>query len=369
MTAVPDLDGLMRRTPRHAPIRPPASNPTAASLGFRMPGEFEPQSSVWLAWPGVTTRVWADTPALLDEFTQLARTIGRYETVRVVVDPAFADECAGRLGPGYEPLVQPVDDIWIRDTGPTFVVGKDGALGGVAWHFNVWGDKFDGYERDAELAAHITRAAGARAFAAGLITEGGALHVDGAGTVVVTDSALLNSNRNPGLTRREAEEHLNAALGTRQVIWLPGGSDGDSITDGHVDGLMTFVKPGVVLCSTTDDTAHPRHREYRESLDCLRRARDARGRTLEVIPVALPRSLPSHSRHFCAAYVNCLIVNDAVVIPEFGDACADAAARRTFEAVFGDRVVASVRIDAVASGGGGIHCITQQQPAATLEDF
>jgi agmatine deiminase len=252
------LDRMMRRSPRQPPIRPRASTPTPAALGYRMPAEFERQSGVWLAWPGVTTRLWAETAVLLDQFTALARTIRRHAAVYIAVDPAFADECAGRLGPDYALFVLPVDDIWMRDTGPTFLIGEQGAMGAVGWHFNVWGDKFDGYEQDTALAGHITRAAGARAFAAGLITEGGALHVDGDGTVVVTESALLNPNRNPGLTRRDAEEFLNASLGTRQVIWLPGGSGGDSITDGHVDGLMTFVKPGVALCTTSDDPAHPR---------------------------------------------------------------------------------------------------------------
>ena len=323
---------------------------------------------MWLAWPGKTTRVWADTASLIDEFTTLARVIGRHEAVHIVVDPAFADECAGQLGPEFQCHVLPVDDIWMRDTGPSFLVGAHGTLGAVVWNFNTWGDKFDGYERDAGLARRIVRVAGVREFTAGLIAEGGALHVDGEGTVVVTESALLNANRNPGLMRREAEELLNSSLGTHKVIWLPGGTTGDSITDGHVDGLMTFVRPGVALFNLTDDPAHPRYHEYRENLRCLQLSTDGRGRRLDIIPVGMPHDLASRSRHFCAAYVNCLIVNGAVLIPEFGDDRSDASARATFRAAFGDRDVVSLRIDAIASGGGGIHCITQQQPAATTQD-
>lgn len=364
-----DFDGAMRRRPRSPPMRPAATTPIAADLGFRMPGEFERQSCVWLAWPGATARRWSDEPSLLAECSALARAVRAYEPVRIAVDPQFLDECAGHLGPGFQMHVLPVDDIWIRDTGPSFIVDGRGTLGAALWNFNTWGDKFDGYEQDARLAARIAGIAGAREFTAGVITEGGAVHVDGAGTVVATESALLNSNRNPQFSRREVEEGLNASLGTRKVIWLPGGTAGDTITDGHVDGLMTFVKPGAAIVNYSDDITHPRYHEFKENLRSLQLARDAAGRTLDILEVAMPRELPSRSRHFCATYVNCLILNGAVLIPEFGDERYDATARSAFQTAFSARSIASLRIDAIAAGGGGIHCITQQQPAPTSQAF
>jgi agmatine deiminase len=358
-----DFDAMMRRARRVAPKAPLPSAPSAAQSGFRMPGEFEPQACVWLAWPGATSRQWADEPSLLAEWSGLADAIHRFEPVNIVVDPRYAAECAARMGSQYRCCALPVDDIWIRDTGPSFLLDGRGRLGAVLWNFNTWGGKFDGYERDARLAGELAGALEARQFIAGLIAEGGGLHVDGEGTVVATESALLNPNRNPGMTKAQVESALHAALGTAKVIWLPGEASGDSITDGHVDGLMTFARPGAALFHVSDDRSDPKYHDIMDKLKALQLATDARGRTLEVLTVARPRRLPSASPHFCASYVNCLIVNGAVLIPEFGDADYDQRARAAFERAFPGRTVVALRIDTIAEGGGGIHCISQQQPA------
>jgi agmatine deiminase len=327
-----------------------------------MPAEFEPHACLWMAWPGPATRSWAD-PAIVADFLQLAASVRRFEKVRIVVAPADRDAATSALGPGVEIFEAPLDDIWIRDSGPTFVVRKDGGLAATTWSFNGWGDKFDGYEADKSLAPRIAAAAGAaRTFVAPIITEGGALHVDGQGTVVVTESAVLNSNRNPGLTRAEVESGLSGWLGTRKVVWIPG-ERRDSITDGHIDGLMTFVRPGAALFEVSDDPAHPRYHLLREQARALELATDANGRRIEVSLLKAPRELPNHSPDFCGIYVNCLILNDAVLIPAFGDPASDSAALGTFRNAFKDRQIVQLRIDAICAGGGGIHCVTQQQPA------
>ena len=267
------------------------------------------------------------------------------------------------LGPGFDLLEAAVDDIWLRDSGPTFLAGPGGSLAATTWSFNTWGDKFDGYDADRVLAPRVAAACGARTFTAPIITEGGALHVDGQGTVVVTESALLNANRNPGLTRAEVEAGLNGWLGTEKVVWIPG-ERWDSITDGHIDGLMTFVRPGAALFEVSADSAHPRYHLLREQARALELATDARGRRIEVRLLTAPRELPSESPHFCGIYVNCLILNDAVLIPAFGDRAADSAALAVFRDSFRGRQVVPLRIDAICAGGGGIHCVTQQEPAA-----
>ena len=156
---------------------------------------------------------------------------------------------------------------------------------------------------------------------------------------------------------------LHASLGTTKVIWLPGGLEpAFSITDGHVDGIMTFVKPGLALFNVSDDAAHPNFHELNDNLRALQLATDARGRKLDIMAVAQPREVPSTARHFCARYVNCLIVNGAVLLPEFADVRYDERARAVFSAAFAGRSIVPLRIDAIAEGGGGIHCITQQQP-------
>jgi agmatine deiminase len=335
-----------------------------ARLGYRMPGEFEPHARLWLAWPGATTRSWAD-PAILANLRALARAARRFQKVSVAVDPAYRDEAATLLGPGFEFLEVQVDDIWVRDSGPTFLAGPDRGLAATTWSFNGWGDKFDGYAADKALAPFIAAAAGARAFVAPLITEGGALHVDGQGTVVVTESAVLNANRNPGLTRAEVEAGLNGWLGTHKVVWIPG-ERWDSITDGHVDGLMTFVRPGVALFEVSDDPAHPRYHLLKEQARALGLATDARGRRIEVSLLKAPRELPNASPDFCGIYVNCLILNGAVLIPAFGERSSDAAALATFAGAFRDRQIVQLRVDAICAGGGGIHCVTQQEPAPGL---
>jgi agmatine deiminase len=328
-----------------------------------MPAEFEPQARLWLAWPGMTTRRWAD-PAITANCRDLALAVRHFESVAVAVDPAFRDEATAMLGPDIALFAAPVDDIWVRDSGPTFLVHRDGALAATTWSFNAWGDKFDGYAADKALAPRIAAGAGARAFAAPIITEGGALHVDGQGTVVVTESAVLNANRNPGLTRAEVEAGLNGWLGTTTVVWIPG-ERWDSITDGHIDGLMTFVRPGAALFEVSDDPAHPRYHLLKEQARALALATDARGRRIEVSLLKAPRELPTEAPGFCGIYVNCLLINGAVLIPAFGDAVADAAARAAFADAFKERRVVQLRVDAICAGGGGIHCVTQQEPAAT----
>ena len=359
----PAAAGIARRPPRDPVVRPVPSADTPAQLGYRMPAEFERHARLWLAWPGATTRSWAD-PAITGNCRDLARAARRFEPVAVAVDPAYRDEAAAMLGPDIELVVAPVDDIWVRDTGPTFLVRPDGGRAATTWSFNGWGDKFDGYTADKALAPLIAAAAGARTFAAPIITEGGALHVDGQGTVVVTESAVLNANRNPGMARAEVEAGLNGWLGTSKVVWIPG-ERWDSITDGHVDGLMTFVRPGAALFEVSDDPAHPRYHLLKEQARALALASDARGRRIEVSLLKAPRELPSDAPDFCGIYVNCLMINGAVLIPAFGDSVADAAARATFAAAFKDRQIVQLRVDAVCRGGGGIHCVTQQEPVAT----
>jgi agmatine deiminase len=354
---------LERLTSPAPPQRPAPSATSPAALGFRMPGEFQRQACVWMAWPGARTRGWADPAAITAAIARIAHAISRFEKVRVAVDPEFHAEAAAALGANIEIMPMPVDDIWARDSGPSFLLDARGGLAASTWNFNAWGNKFAGHEADITLAARIAAARGVPSYASSIITEGGALHVDGEGTLVATESSILNDNRNRGLARSEVEEGLKAWLGVDQVIWIPGESE-DSITDGHIDGLMTFVRPGAALFEVTDDTSYPTYHVLKEQLRALELATDARGRRIEVQVLKRPRELPSESEDFCGIYVNCLIVNGAVLIPAFGDLEADAAAARVFASAFPGREIVALRIDAICEGGGGIHCVTQQEPAS-----
>ena len=345
-------------SPRHRPV---ASSSTPTTLGYRMPGEFEPHACTWLSWPGATSRAWADAGAITAEIVAVANAIRRFEPVRVAVDPEFLAEAVHQLGPDFELVVIPVDDIWTRDSGPTFLVGPNGTLAATTWNFNAWGNKFDQHGKDALLAQRIASCVDAPSFAASIVAEGGGLHVDGEGTVVVTESSILHPNRNPGMSRAEVELALHGWLGTSKVIWIPGKAH-DAITDGHIDGLMTFVRPGVALFELSDDSSDPHHHIFKEQLRALELATDARGRHIEIALLKSPAKYPNDAPDFCGVYVNCLILNGAVLLPAFGDRKADAVAVEVFARAFPDRRTVQIRIDAIAAGGGGIHCITQQQP-------
>ncbi|MBS0374605.1 MAG: agmatine deiminase family protein [Proteobacteria bacterium] len=345
------------------PARPVSAPRSPASLGYRMPGEFEPHDATWLAWPGEVTRAWAEPEAITRTVAALAHAVRRFEPVRVAVDPAFLGEAQALLDPAVETITMPVDDIWIRDSGPTFLRASDGALAASLWNFNAWGEKVDGHDADRTLAARLAASRGVPGYAAPLVTEGGALHVDGAGTAIVTESALLNPNRNPGLSRADLEAGLRGWLGVEKVLWLPGERH-DTITDGHVDGLLTFIRPGALLFESAADPADPLAPLLAEQRRFLAQATDARGRRLEILDLVRPPRRSSWSPDFCAIYVNCLLVNGGVLVPAFGDAAADARAVDTFRRAFPERAVLALAVDAICAGGGGIHCVTQQQPAS-----
>lgn len=333
------------------------------ALGFRMPGEFDRQQRTWLAWPGPTTRAWAPPDEITGAIARIANAIVRYQPAAVVVNEANVADARGLLDPRVELVLAPVDDIWIRDTGPSFVRNAAGSLAAISWNFNAWGGKFQDHVHDRTLATRLTRHLGFRQFVAPIVTEGGALHVDGDGTAIVTESALDNPNRNAGRARADIESALREGLGVVKVLWLPGERH-DSITDGHVDGLLTYIEPGRLLFETSDDPTHPLHRLLLEQRRYLELATDARGRRLELVSLTRPRIASDANPHFCGIYVNCLILNGAVLVPAFGDGVRDEAAQRAFRASFPGRDIVPLVVDAICAGGGGIHCVTQQQPAA-----
>ena len=307
---------------------------------------------------------------VIGELAHIARAIALFEPLHVAVDPAHLEE-ARRLMPANAALhPMPVDDHWMRDTGPTFVLDDALTLHALRWNFNGWGHKMRPMpDADPTLAARVALALGADTSAAPLVAEGGSLHVDGEGTLIVTQTSILNPNRNPGMTRREAEAAFRHWLGVTQIVWLPG-SQLDTITDGHVDGVASFVRPGVLL-ATSADGDDEWSREARENLRALHLARDARGRRFDIglLPApdfdVLPASV-ADDPDFAPEYVNFYLPNGGVVMASFGDPAADAHARDIVQRAFPDRRVVQVPLRGIARRGGGIHCCTQQQPAARI---
>jgi agmatine deiminase len=230
----------------------------------------------------------------------------------------------------------------------------------VDWRFNAWGGNYADYGDDAELARRLIESLGLPRFEAPLVLEGGAFHVDGDGTLLTTEQCLLNPNRNPDLDRGQIEELLRDYLGVRQIVWLGEGYEQDE-TDGHIDEIAFFARPGTVVALTTDDTGDSNYKAFQDNLDRLKSARDAAGRELEVIPLRQPARRDENGVRLTLSYTNLYIANGGVVMPAFEDA-ADDEAFRTIRKLFPDRTVIQIPALDIVRGGGGIHCITQQQP-------
>jgi len=332
----------------------------------RMPAEWEPHTQTWLAWPH-NADTWIDC---LDdaqrEFEGLVRAIAGFEPVRVLArSTEHRQEIERRLEDPEttHPIaveIVPTDDAWLRDTGPTFVQAEDGSLRAIDWIFNAWGGKYAPWDRDARVAAQIAKLAGVEHQPSRLTLEGGALEVDGEGTLLATRSSVLDADRNPELGEAEVEEELRTCLGVRRTVWLEGSLSGDD-TDGHIDNLVRFVAPARVVCAMAGAPAHP----DRESLLALRAtleaARDAKGRPLEVIELPLPTTLEHHGAPLPASYANFLIVNGGVIVPVF-HVDDDARALEILRKCFPSRRLAPVPCATLVRGFGGPHCLSQQQP-------
>jgi len=351
--------------------------------GFRMPGEFEAHAGCWMLWPerGDNWRLGAKPAQQC--FVAIATAIARFEPVTMGVSRVHYEDARHQLPDAIRVVEMAHDDAWMRDVGPTFVVhDQRGLVAGVDWGFNAWGGLDGGlyfpWHDDDLVAGKVLEIAGADRYRAPLVLEGGSIHVDGEGTLLTTEECLLNPNRNPSLSRAEIEACLRGYLAVERIVWLPRGVYLDE-TDGHVDNLCCFARPGVVLLSWTDDPDDPVYAICREARVILEKARDACGRPFEVHPVQQPGPLFQTAEEsaglaysssakprrpgdrLAGSYINFYIANGGVVMPLLDEA-RDATAVAAVQACFPDREVVGVPAREVLLGGGNIHCITQQQP-------
>lgn len=336
----------------------------AGATGWRLPDEAEPHARTWMAF-GPSQAIWGRRllPGARQSLARLANTIVRHEPVTLLVRPQEMALARGMVDARVTLLACPLDDLWVRDSGPLFVTHARGDKAAVDLNFNGWGNK-QAHARDAAVAAFVARQAGARRLVAPLVLEGGGIEVDGQGTAILTESCTLNANRNPGVSKAQFEDRLMPLLGLRKIIWLPG-IRGQDITDGHVDFYARFAAPGVVLAAQDDDPDSFDHEVTQRHLELLRSATDAQGRKLRVLPLRAPETLRLRrpGKDFAAGYIGYYACNGAIVMQSFGDAVADADARRTLAAAYPGRTVEQIDFDGVAMGGGTIHCATQQEPA------
>ena len=333
--------------------------------GYYMPAEWAPHARTWMQWP-CRLQAWGSPEALArarQAYGHVARAIAKFEPVTMVVRPQDKAEAGLVLGSKIQVFESAIDDSWARDSGPTFLVDGKGGHAGIQWRFNSWGTKYVPFDSDASVATRILKSLDVKTYAGPLTVEGGALHVDGVGTLLVTEQCLLNENRNPELTRQQIEARLALYLGVMRIIWLGDGLKEDE-TDGHVDNIACFAPGGRVLLAMPKERSDPNYHAMADNLMRLHDAVDAKGKKLEVVELPLPREV--RARHDGSrvemSYINFYLPNGGLVMPAFG-APEDEEARAILADVFPDREIVQVDANDIVEGGGGIHCITQQQPA------
>ncbi|MFD7452868.1 agmatine/peptidylarginine deiminase [Kitasatospora sp. NPDC059827] len=328
-----------------------------------VPADDVPHARTWMSWPS-RRGVWGlRLGGVQEDIALIARTIAQFEPVVMCApDDYTADKARSWCGPSVEVITAiPTDDLWMRDIAPVFRRDGHGGLEAVVLNFNGWGNKQVHYD-DARAAERIAAHRGLRHSYADFVGEGGAVETDGDGTVMATESSLVNKNRNRGMSRDEIEDAVLEAYGADKMIWLPG-IKGEDITDDHVDVTSRFIRPGVVMVQLPPaDRNDSWARDAREQFAILSAATDARGRRLQVIPVHGPDTVRSRSSKFVDSYLNFVLVNGGVITAQFGDAYKDAAARDALAAAFPGRHVVQLDVDRLMTGGGGIHCSTMQEP-------
>lgn len=328
-----------------------------AALGYAMPPEWAAHEGCLMAFPCRRGLYGSGgLAAARRAYARLAHAIGEFEPVTMVVAPRHEKTARRMLSASVEILPLPLDDAWMRDSGPTYLVHREsGEVAGVDWLFNAWGGKYRPCDRDDAVAAALLRRQRRRRFLAPLVMEGGSFHVNGGGVAMTTEQCLLHKNRNPRLEKGDIENLLRGYLGARAVLWLAGDRRDDE-TDGHVDNIACFGSERLVLLMADDSDSMLAENRRR-----LRQARLPDGGSYDIIPLPRPQ-LAESGDDLLASYVNFYFANGAIVMPSFGVA-EDARARSVLAEAFPSRRIAVVDAVDIVRGGGGIHCVTQQIPA------
>lgn len=359
LTAVGAALAAVQGSAGAAPVRRPAAGT------YRVPIEDVRHTRTWMAWPD-STAIWGRgaLAGIQADIALIARTIARYEPVVMLANSASAAKARSQCGTSVTVISSiPVDDCWMRDTGPVFRTDGAGGLDAVGLNFNGWGGK-QAHAKDALVAERIAAYTGVPFTYAEFVGEGGAIEQDGVGTLMATRSSLLNRNRNPGMAERTLTAEMCEAYGASKVIWFDG-VYGQDITDDHVDATSRFLAPGEALVQmplATDNDVYAK--DARQQHRILTESTTAAGGPMAVTRLQGPDydRIRSGNPDFLASYANYYLCNGAVISAHFGDSRADAAAKATLARLYPGRAVEQLNIDRLGTGGGGIHCVTQQQP-------
>jgi len=336
---------------------------------YYMPAEWYPHKCCWMQWPynnpnhngygAIPSWSHFDFEKGRLAWANVANSIVKFEQVKMITHPDEIRKAKKLLDSKIEIIEFKIDDCWARDSGAIFLLNDKNMLGGIDWEFNGWG-KFKPYDSDNKIAKFMIENSSAAYFKNQMILEGGSIHVDGEGTLLTTEQCLLNKNRNPKLSKKEIENNLKEYLNINKIIWLKNGTDEG--TDGHVDNIACFVKPGTILSLSCKDKNDPFYEKINENLEILKTSTDSKGRRLNIIELEMSykRLIPNDDEP--SSYINFYIANNGIVMPSFEDEKADYNAKTIVQSIFPDRKIISINGIDISMGGGNVHCITQQQP-------
>lgn len=336
-------------------------------LGFRMPGEWEKRGRTFMEWP-TRESLWTD--GIMDAkigYANIAMAISQFEEIVIIAKEGSVNEVNDMCRERVKILSMEHDDSWMRDNGPTFLINKNNELAGINWIFNAWGNKYHPYDKDDEVAKKVLDVFNIKSFNAPIVLEGGSIHVDGEGTLVTTEECLLNKNRNPELGKKEITEVLKNYLGIQKIIWLKTGLYGDE-TDGHVDNVACFARPGVIVTQVCRDKNDPNYARTLDNINILKDSNDAKGRKLQIIEIQQPPVRFFKGKRLVLSYLNYYPVDGGIIVPVFGKDAkeTDNEAIGVLQKLYPDRKIVPVDGIPIIKGGGNVHCITQQMPLGKI---
>jgi len=345
-----------------------SSNKVPAELGYRMPAEWKPHAATWLSWPRREGISFPDSfDRVLPALREMVATLTTSEPVNInVVNGAHEAEARAVLDPlphqeciTYHEI--PTNEPWCRDHGPIFLTrDSDPRVAIVDWDYNAWGNKYPPFDLDEVVPTRVAELLKVPVFYPQMILEGGSIEVNGEGTLLTSESCLLNENRNPNLSRREIEKRLRDFLGVREILWLGEGIEGDD-TDGHIDDLARFVSENKIVTVVEENADDANYKPLQENLARLREMK-VNGRKIDVELLPMPRKIVREEMRLPASYANFYIANKVILVPTFADP-ADKMALSILEKCFPDRRVVGIDCRELIWGLGTFHCLTQQQPA------
>lgn len=340
---------------------------------FYMPEESQEHKQTWMSFVA-NDYIWSkrQIAEVKRNLSLIAKTIAKYEPVSVLVSP-YDKNKAIKLLDGLNSHNYPItlvekeiDDLWLRDTGPTFVYNNKNEKLGVDFNFNGWGEDQE-HELDSSVASFITKTTNTKTIKTNLVLEGGCFEIDGEGLAIMSESCILNDNRNPNKSKKEVEEELKYLLGLEKIIWLKG-IKGKDITDGHTDFYARFISSDEIIVAYEPYEESYEHELTKENISILEKATNLKGEKFKITLLENPQEINEKYgiEDFAAGYIGYYLCNGAVIMQGFGDDYADKKAKDTLQKAYPNRIIEQIRIDGIASGGGSIHCATQQEPIDLL---